>query len=357
MGAAYNLALVIPRSGSPRLSDRWFAKPWVIIFFAAVVGVPGVFLGLSLFALVVTFLVFNPVTWFLAGAFWFAAGFRHYQHRLTIRDTPMSKIDAAAIGLVEISGRVVSQAVDTAPLSGKPSVYWEVVAKVHGEDRTSTILEKRSALCFDVEDSSGRVLVWPWDSELIVTDSQQWEGPAAVELAGSLPEGSICDVLRRHAAGSGRLAVTERKIGTGKTVYVMGTLSERRSVVKPQALWDKVQGRFRRTPQATVGAQPDFSGVAAIKMFAWAIAMVIVMLATGEFSAFGTSSKPTEEPPDVDPHKVLIWRGQRDRPFIIADTPEAMVVNTLTKWTKLSLLGGAATMVGTMILYLGGFFS
>jgi hypothetical protein len=340
------------------MSDRWFAKPWVIIFFAAVIGVPAVFIGLSLLALVVTLFVFNPVTWFLAGACWFAAGFRHYRHRLTIRDTPMSKIDAAAIGLVEISGRASSQAAETAPISGAPCVYWEVVAKVHGDDKTSTILEKRSAsLRFDVEDSTGRVLVWPWDSELIVTDSRQWEGPAAVGLAHSLPEGSIRDVLRRHAAGSGRLAVTERKIETGKTVYVMGMLSERRNVVKPQALWDKIQGRFRRTPQPTAGAQPDFSGVGAIKIFARAIVMVIVMLATGEFSVFGASSKPAEEPPDVDPGQVLIWRGEPDRPFIIADTPEAMVISTLTKWTKLSLIGGAATMVGTVILYLGGFFS
>jgi len=112
------------------VSNPWFTRPWVVIAAAAFIGVPGVLLGLGVVGLALA----NPVTWFVAGAVWFALGFRHYKHQLTIRDTPLSKIDSAAIGLVEISGRVQSTASQKAPVSGEPCIYWRISYKAHRDN-------------------------------------------------------------------------------------------------------------------------------------------------------------------------------------------------------------------------------
>ncbi len=335
------------------LQGRWYTNPWFVILLAAVVGVPSVLFGLTL----VAFFFANPVTWFLVGAVWFAAGFRHYRHHLTIRDTPMSKINAAAIGLVEVSGRVLPNGAENAPISGKPCVHWRVTVELKKDNESATLSEHRSSpRCFEIEDHTGRVPIWPWASELIVTDSHKWEGGAASEMAHTLPAGPIRDALTRHSARDGHLVVREEKIETGQALYVIGVLSERRHVAKTQPFWERVQSRVRPKPRSNLGTDGP-GALEAAKIFLLAIVMVVFGLASGNYLTLPDDANKTAEPPEIDPQQVLIWRGEQDRPFIIADTPEGIVMRTLTQWTKLALLGGAGTMVGTLILYFGGFFS
>jgi hypothetical protein len=327
----------------------WFTRPWVIIFFVAVLGVPGVIIGLTLVAVVFA----NPVTWFLAGAAWFAIGFRHYRHRLTIRDTPSARIGAAAIGLIEVSGSVRSDAPDTAPISGTPCVYWRVTIEVKRDEGSSSVSRTSTPRCFEIEDATGRVLIWPWASDLIVTKSQRWEGAAATNLATQVQGSTLQDAMPRP--GDGRPIVTEQRIEIGATVYVIGELSERSRVTKAQTFGERIKAKLQ--PQAATG--PDArrypTGLEAAKILVLAVGMVVVMLGTGYFST--PRQDAAAEPPAIDGDQLLIWRGAQDRPFIIADSREGIVIDTLTQWTKLALLGGASVMVGTVILYLGGFFA
>ena len=331
-----------------RTAPAWFTNPWLMILVTAVIGVPSVIFGLFLFGVFVA----NPVTWFVAGAVWFAVGFRHYRHRLTIRDTPMSKIDAAAIGLVEVSGRVLPPAhVETAPISGTPCVYWQVKVESRHDDKTSTHFDKKALTpSFQIEDSTGHVVIWPWAAELIVTDTRRWEGPAAFALADSLPPGGIREILKR-SSGS-HLVITEEKVDVGKTLYVIGVLSERHRVTRPKDFRERFQDRLQ--PRGEGGSM---SNADAAKVFVQAILMVVVGLASGRFLSRLHETTPLDLPPDIDAHEVMIWRGEQDRPFIIADTAEGVVITTLNTWTMLGLLGGAGVMVGTVVLYLGGFFS
>jgi len=333
----------------PGSSAPWFTKPWVIIFFIAVIGVPSVFIGLTLMGVV----FINPVTWFLAGAVWFGIGFRHYRHRLTIRDTPSAKIGAAAIGLIEVSGTVRSETPSTAPISGAACVYWNVTIEVKRDEHSSSVRHQSKPQCFEVEDATGRVLIWPWASELIVAKSQRWEGAAAAELGKQLHGDALRGALPR--AGDGHAIVTERRIEIGSTVYVIGELSERRQVTKPQAFWDRIKSKLQPAPASGSAERRYPTGLEAAKVLLLAIGMVVVMIGMGEFPTI--RQDPAEEPPAIDPHQVLIWRGEQDRPFVIADSREGIVIDTLARWTKLALLGGAGVMVGTVSLYLGGFFS
>ena len=333
------------------VSNRWFTNPWVLIGVVALVGVPAVFVGLAF----VGVLFVNPVTWFLGGAVWFGLGFRHYRHRLTIQDTPQSKIDAAAIGLVEVSGRARSSTPITAPISGKPCVYWRAKVDVLRDNQSTTIADHHSpASSFEIEDDTGRMLVWPWSSELIVTDSQRWEGAAAAELAKT----QVGEALRRHYHENGHtFVITEEKIEVGRTLYVLGVLSERLLVAKPKSFLENIQNKFHVKSFGGSETRTAPTGLDMGKALVLAISMVVWGLATGTFSLPNKLTELSEEPPNVDPRQVLIRRGEKDRPFIIADTPEGVVIGTLTRWTKLGLLGGAGIMVGTLILLLGGFFS
>jgi hypothetical protein len=338
-----------PDTGRPR-SRPWWANPWIIFLVILFVGVPSVFIGLTLVGL---FFV-NPVTWFVAGGVWFAIGFRHYRHRLTIRDTPMSKIDAAAIGLVEISGRVRADSVETAPISGAPCVYWRTKIETHRGEQSAVVSDTQSSStrCFEVEDQTGKVMIWPWAAErIIVTNVQRWEGSEVQNLLQTAPA-HIREVLGRAAPADGRVVVTEETIAIGKTLYVIGVLSERRSIVKPVPF----QERVRRKLQPNLGGSRE-TGLDALKVFALAIGGVVLGIASGQFMVLSKDPAESDPPPEIDPHQLLIWRGEQDRPFIIADTPEGVVIDTLSKWTKVGLIGGAVTMVGTVVLYLGGFFT
>jgi hypothetical protein len=323
----------------------------VLTAAAAFIGVPAVFIGLAL----VAFVMANPVTWFLAGAVWFGLGFRHYRHQLTIRDTPLSKIGAAAIGLVEVTGRVHSDTSVTAPLSSDPCIFWKVSVEAYKDDNLTKISEYHSsASSFEIDDGTGRVLIWAWDSDVIVTSSKTWQG-SADELEKKIPPGRLRDSLK-HISPELRhgLVMTERRIELGATLYVMGTLSERLHVTTTSSFRERVQDRFRPKPSNPAGATTP-TALDAAKMFGLAIVMVVGGLSTGR--VLWLPPEPPPPPPDVDPHQVLIWRGNRDRPFIIADSAEGIVIETLTRWTKLALLGGAGVMAGTVVLYLGGFFS
>jgi hypothetical protein len=134
-------------------------------------------------------------------------------------------------------------------------------------------------------------------------------------------------------------------------------LSERRHIAKPQPFWANIQSKLRPKPRSSLGADGGLSALEAAKVFLLAIVMVVFGLASGNFLSLPGEASAKEEPPEVAPDRVVIWRGELDRPFIIADTPEGIVMSKLTQWTKVGLLGGAGTMIGTVILYLGGFFS
>jgi hypothetical protein len=317
--------------------------PWVIIAIVAIVGVPAVFLGISF----VAFLFANPVSWFLIGAGVFWLGFRQYRNSLIVRNTPTSRIDAAAIGLVEVCGRVVAGSPLIAPISGKPCVYWQVKAQAKGDKQTQ-ILADRHGSCshFEVEDETGRVLVWPWDCEIVVTNSQTWQGDATLRLTTPL----VADAVRRvpHQLRDS-IRVTEKCIEAGKPVYVLGTLSERRDVAKRASfivdIRNRVQNRQAGSLHDTQERPPFF------KVLVLAIAMTVWWLIG---SPYGDANQTFPgDPPEVDPHQVMIWRGNRNRPFVIGDAQESVIRHTLNRWSMFGIAGGAGIMIGTLIYWLG----
>ena len=96
----------------------------------------------------------------LYGFFW---GLRCYQRKRLLQNTPMSKVDAVALGLAELCGRAAPHESLTSPIEQLPCVYWRY--KVEEWRRTGksqtwvTIDSGQSHDPFYLEDETGKILV------------------------------------------------------------------------------------------------------------------------------------------------------------------------------------------------------
>jgi hypothetical protein len=119
-------------------------------------------------------IVFGPIA--------FLRGFRLLQRKQLILDTPRSTIRGAALGTVELSGRIVGPYTLVSPLSQTDCLYYRVVveSKPGGDLANKTMRE----LCapFFLDDGTGTVMIDPAGCEL--------------DLLPSIDEGrwTICDL-------------------------------------------------------------------------------------------------------------------------------------------------------------------
>ena len=59
---------------------------------------------------------------------------------------------------------------------------------------------------------------------------------------------------------------------------------------------------------------------------------------------------PPWTPPAIDPHQVLLWKGDQGRAFIISGLLERDALTALSRRAWLSVLGGAGVMAGTLLV-------
>jgi hypothetical protein len=232
---------------------------------------------------------------------------------------------------------------------------------------------------FEIEDQTGRMLVWTWEAKVILA-AQTWEGEAAATLVRQptlvLPRGALQNAL---AHTSGELRLTEERLEVGTPVYVMGTLSERRQIVLQERLWERVKEAFVWHTQ--INTQHAASSALAVLPMFCATVLMTWRIITGTFqvekpvvttadtrharlqhlASFAPLHNATppvvtsaDTLPALAPHQVLIWRGPWYRPFIIAGQPESLVVRLLTWRAELGLVGGAGLMILSFIWLLEG---
>ena len=326
----------------PLPSYRPGPRDWLqLVYLGGAVLLVG-FLGLFGFAL-----IFNEVTifgWLFAGGFFlFRHGFIQYRNRLAVSGTATAKASSAAIGLAELSGRGHAETTSKAPVSKAPCLFWTV--NVEQWQRRSkrrgwhNKLHRTFAVdTLELEDASGRVLVWTRGAEL-VSIKQVWKSQD-----GQPPEAAL-----RLVAGTGLqwpepssgypMRITEERILSEAPLYVMGTLAERRQIPdRPTALLPRLLHRWLdTTPRLdgqSFGAAFRFASQGAKRFLARDLQAVV----------------PRWTPPDVDPHRVVVWKGDQGRAFIIAGVVERDAIRALSRRAWLSILGGGALMAGTLLV-------
>lgn len=170
-------------------------------------------------------IVLLAVLGLMAGLAMFFHGFGALRRKRLIENTPTSTVRGAAMGQVEVCGKIVGPYTLISPLSVLECYFYKAVAwQSQGSgERREWKKAGQEVLCapFFVEDATGRMLVDPRGAEIDVAKDFDEAGPV-----DAMPEN-----VRRFAARRGMSAWSDAKleeycIKPGDTLFVLGTVSE-----------------------------------------------------------------------------------------------------------------------------------
>jgi len=270
--------------------------------------------------------------------------------------TASAPAGSAALGLVALKGRAVTQATTPSGITGRPCAWWDVTLYACSEDSNrNETWQQLASRCggtigvIELDDGSARTPVWlhgadlmlqtrSWDSQ---TDALPAHGVAFLESLG-FPWGA-----------QRRLRVSETGLQAGAALYVIGTLVERRHVALPPAPQGLARivallrsGQWRRELVAAVPA-PARVVVAVL------IGYVDMMVRLGHGQ---DRVRPECEAtiPDLAPSARLVWQGRAGDPFIVSDRPEQ---EALAWWRNRSkwLVGIGAGVLAFTVYALSGY--
>jgi hypothetical protein len=177
---------------------------------------------------------------FLFGLYVIFINAKRYLLFQKISNTPTSKVEAVAVGLVEVSGTAVAKEPVKSPISGADCVYWRLETLYHYARRqTKNLFRFESNDLFYIEDGTGKLLVDPKDSKIDIQESYSsrrsatYEGvlsargeeepidprvQAFIDAQSPYVRKRFEDVKRQHL----RVEVTETFIADGDPLYVLG---------------------------------------------------------------------------------------------------------------------------------------
>jgi Zn-finger nucleic acid-binding protein len=165
-------------------------------------------------------------------------GFVVNNRKQLMESIPTSPVRSLAVGLVEVSGHArPERELLRAPFSGMPCVLFSYTVEERRESgknaKWETIAKGTSPEPFFVQDNTGKVLVVPFDAQLILPDNRTSRN----NWLGSLPEETILGLLKLGISVDGWLGektirCTEACILPDETVYVMGTAQENRGAAE-----------------------------------------------------------------------------------------------------------------------------
>ena len=147
------------------------------------------------------------------GPYFFWRGFRVFQRKRLIIDTPHSTVRAAALGCVELSGKAVGPYTLVAPLSGADCLYYRLLIQSSPQGDLRNQIREMCAPFF-LDDGTGTVMIYPHGAELLL--------PPACDRA---EYGKLALALTRASIGPPEFA-QEYCVKPGDTIFVLGTLQE-----------------------------------------------------------------------------------------------------------------------------------
>jgi hypothetical protein len=274
------------------------------------------------FALLPRALIMAPFGFVLGG--WLCRrGLAGLRDGLAVANTPTAKAGSAALGLVELQGRAVTTEASAAGVTGRPSIWWDVTvylwyaAGKNGRWREVAGRHGGRIDLVEFEDDTGRLPIWLQGAILKLDDSSWESGKDTLPAAGI----ALLDELGFPWNGSRRIRVTEVCLAMNDTLYVLGTLDEWRNLPQPSEA-----GLIER------GLQEISSG---------RVRRMLVRAA----------------PPALAPTALVVWKGRNGRPFLFANRPEKVALESLrTRSLWIFGFGGAVlafTLYQLVQLYVG----
>jgi hypothetical protein len=294
-----------------------------------VVGV----LALLVLLLFVLILLLSPVFLFPAGfalGLWlFRNGLSGLRDAISVANTPTARVSSAAIGLVELEGLAKTAHPTPAAITGRPSVWWDAAVDVWSSDRDNGGWRQMAARhggamdTLEVEDKTGRVVVWLKDADLLLTGDSWETGKDHLPSTGV----ALLDTLGFPWRGNTRLRVRETRLEVDAPVYILGTLGERHTISHGEGGILAQLASLIRTGQWRDKL---------IRMLPRPFAMLVAVL-LGFLSIFLGVGRGGERPhgphdsvpPEMPPDAVLVWKGRAGRPFIVSNGREGQALSQL----------------------------
>jgi len=171
-----------------------------------------------------------PLAGVCAGTYVFYRGFRLFQRKRLIMDTPSSKIRSASIGLVEVSGLAAGPYTISAPIGTVACYYYRTMAwqyRQEGKDKKWVkVADESLHVPFYLDDNTGQVLINPQGAEMdIHRDYHQEFSDSVFSTCPSVP-GNVASFLARHGVGiDKKIKVEEYCIKPKNALFVLGTLA------------------------------------------------------------------------------------------------------------------------------------
>ncbi|MFL6694171.1 MAG: hypothetical protein ACJ8GO_14575 [Ramlibacter sp.] len=277
-------------------------------------------------------------------------GLRGLSDALAAANTPTARARSAALGLVELQGRAFASTPSPAAVTGRPSAWWDVTVSAWSEDRDGSGEWRQIAARHDgrvdlveLEDDTGRLPVWLPGATLLL-DARSWEsGKDVLPPAGV----ALLDELGFPWGGQHRLLVREECMEVGHTLYVLGTLDERRNLRDPseaglleRGLQQVVSGQWRRT---VVGAAP-----APLRIVVAVLIGYLDMLTKVGRGGERAPRDVVAAPPALAPSELVVWKGRSGRPFLVSSHAEDAAVAALRTRSMWTFGAGAAVLCYTL---------
>jgi hypothetical protein len=281
----------------------------------------------------------------IALGFWcFSKGIVGLRDALAIANTPTAKASSAAMGLVELEGRAVTQRPTPAVVTGTPCVWWDMQVEVwqkrsSGRHRGGHWVQvmSRGAGHVDtlwLEDSTGRMPVWLRGADLLLSEDVWEKGkhelpPAAIQLLAGTPY---------DWNSTKRVRVREQRMEANGQVYVLGTLDEahRLKNVGDGRTVDRWTRWFRSGAWRTwlVESMPQ-------------LLRGPMLVAIGYIELLSGRSQRNErdvQPPNLESTAVVVWKGRAGRPLIVSNQREQAAAAQLRKRSLWYIGGGIAIL-------------
>jgi hypothetical protein len=175
-------------------------------------------------------LLIDPAVWAAAGigigGFLFYRGFGLLRRKRLILNTPRSTVRAAAIGLVEVSGKAVGPYTLISPLSALNCYFYRAVAWQNQARHWTKAAEETLYAPFFLDDGTGQLLVDPSGAEMDIPAPFSHEYDSS-GLSGEIMSDYIAHFLHRHGiSNDSGLKLEEQCILPGDVLFVLGTLQE-----------------------------------------------------------------------------------------------------------------------------------
>lgn len=296
--------------------------------------VVGVF-ALLFLLLILLMLLLSPVVLFPAGfalgAWLFRGGLSGLRDAISVANTPTARVSSAPIGLVELEGLAKTAHPTPAAITGRPSVWWDVGVDVWSSDRDNGGWSQMAARhggamdTLELEDATGRVVVWLKDADLLLTGDSWETGKDHLPAPGV----ALLDTLGFpwRANTNTRMRVRETRLEVDAPVYILGTLDERRTIS---------HGEGSILAQAVSLIRTGQWRDKLLRMLPRWLAMVVATL-FGFFSIVLGVGRGGERPhgphdsvpPEMASDALLVWKGRAGRPFIVSNGREGQALSQL----------------------------